>query len=89
MSAARPSTSQEDRRRDGRRLGNLTPLEYAINKTLGSADYERKREAYAQSRYRLTRNVVQTVWTPAAIRARQLEMAATAVRIWRIEDDGQ
>jgi len=80
------SFSHEDRRRDVRRLGNLTPLEYALNKSLGSADYARKREVFATSRYYLTNAVEQAEWTPASIRARQSTMAKEAVKIWRVDD---
>lgn len=76
----------EDRQRDVRRLGNLTPLEYRINKALGNADYSRKREAYATSIYHLTKSVDALEWSPAAVRARQAGMAEVAVRIWQIED---
>lgn len=80
------SFSHEDRQRDVRRLGNLTPLEWSLNKSLGSADYARKREAYAQSRYCLTKAIAQAEWTPAAVRARQAELAELAASIWRIDD---
>jgi hypothetical protein len=69
-----------------RRLGNLTLLEYEINRRLGSAPYDVKRERYAQSTFRMTRSIVQTEWSPAAVRARQMTMAEKAVGIWRIED---
>lgn len=80
------SFSSEDRRRDVCRLGNLTPLEWQLNKGLGSSEFARKREVYAQSRYRLTQEIAQQDWSPAAVRARQLVMAERAVAIWRIED---
>jgi hypothetical protein len=78
--------THEDRQRDVRRLGNLTPLEHHLNKGLGSADYGRKRDAYAQSGYRLTQSIVQAEWTPAAVRDRQAQMAEAAVAIWRVDD---
>lgn len=78
--------STEDRQRDVRRLGNLTPLEYQLNKELGNCEFERKRDAYARSSYALTRGIVNEEWTPAAIRARQARMADAAVRIWRIDE---
>lgn len=81
--------THEDRLRDVRRLGNLTPLEFLLNKSSGSVDFDRKREAYANSRYRLTNSIVQAQWSPAAIRARQAAMAEDAVQIWRIEDDAE
>jgi Protein of unknown function DUF262/Protein of unknown function (DUF1524) len=80
--------SLEARQRDVRRLGNLTPLELTLNKSLGSAEYARKSEAYVQSRYRLTNQIVQAEWTPDSIRSRQAMMADVAVGIWRIEDIG-
>jgi Protein of unknown function (DUF1524) len=80
--------SLEARQRDVRRLGNLTPLEPLLNKSLGSAEYSRKVEVYAQSRYLLTNQIVQAEWTPESIRARQGKMADVAVRIWRIEEIG-
>lgn len=80
------SFSNDDRQRDIRRLGNLTPLEYLLNKSLGNADYGRKRDTYARSGYRLTSCIVQAEWTPAAIRSRQAQMAEKATAIWRIED---
>jgi Protein of unknown function DUF262/Protein of unknown function (DUF1524) len=78
--------SSEDRRRDIYRLGNLTPLEWKLNKGLGSSDFARKREVYAKSRFHLTQSISHHDWSPASIRARQLQMAERAVAIWRIED---
>lgn len=78
--------SMEARQRDVRRLGNLTPLELPLNKVLGSAEFTRKREVYQQSRFRLTTRLQQAEWTPEAIRARQVELADVAARIWQIED---
>jgi hypothetical protein len=80
------SFSYEDRQRDVRRLGNLTPLEHLLNKGVGNADFGRKREAYERSRYHLTKSIDQAEWTPAAVRARQARMADLAVTIWRIDD---
>lgn len=77
--------SAEDMRRDVRRLGNLTPLEYTLNKGLGAAEYERKLEVYKQSGYRLTARIAAAHWTPDTIRARQREMAQLAAAIWRID----
>lgn len=83
------SFSHEDRLRDVRRLGNLTPLEQALNKSLGSADFARKREVYAQSRFVLTSSIDAADWSSAAIRARQQRMADTAAAIWRLDDVDQ
>lgn len=78
--------SPEDRQRDVRRLGNLTLLEYHLNKPLGNADFSRKREAYGLSKFTLTRSIDVEEWTPTSVRARQASMADAAVRRWRIED---
>lgn len=79
--------SIEDRQRFATRLGNLTPLEHALNKGLGTAEFENKRVVYQRSRYELTRGIAAGEWTPEAIRARQDALAELAVRVWRIESD--
>lgn len=68
------------------RLGNLTLLEYDINRSLGSAQYDIKRAGYAKSAFKMTQSILQAEWNPAAVRARQMSMADKAVSIWRIED---
>ena len=79
----------EDRARDVVRIGNLTPLESGLNRSLGAAGFERKREVYAGSRYALTRGVSGGEWTPEALRVRQAGMARLAVGIWRVPlEDG-
>jgi hypothetical protein len=78
--------SAEDRHRDLMRLGNLTPLEPVINRSLGAAPYEAKRNAYQQSPYALSKSITAVEWTPDALRARQRKMAELAVKTWRIEE---
>ena len=68
------------------RLGNLTLLEAAANRAVGSGDYAGKRAAYAASGYALTRRIPELAperWTPALLEARQRELADRAVRVWR------
>ncbi len=72
-----------------RRLGNLTLLDYSANRRLGTAGFERKREEYSRSPYRMTQAIVQEEWTPAAINARQAGLADKAVAIWRIDDKSE
>ncbi len=79
---------QEQRARDVVRVGNLTPLEAGLNRAVGAAGFERKREAYAQSGYALTRGITGEEWTPETLRARQAAMAEAAVGIWRVGEDG-
>lgn len=79
--------SAEDRLRDTTRLGNLTPLEYSLNRGLGASTFEQKWTIYQRSRYRITREVMRTEWSPAAIRERQVGMAERAVAVWNIDSD--
>lgn len=81
--------SAEDRLRDVRRLGNLTPLEGALNRGLGTAIYARKRIIYERSRYCMTQQIDVTEWTPGSIRVRQQKMAEMAALIWKIESEEQ
>lgn len=71
------------------RLGNLTLLELQANRGLGGTpDWGRKQAAYAQSAYQLARQVVVSEgWGPDQIAARQRELAALAVQIWRLDLD--
>jgi Protein of unknown function DUF262/Protein of unknown function (DUF1524) len=79
--------SAEDRVRDVSRLGNLTPLELALNKGLEASEYAKKRAVYQQSRYELTKGVTAVEWTPTTVRSRQEALAELAVRVWRVEVD--
>lgn len=74
----------EDRERDTVRLGNLTPLEWTLNREIANAAFETKRAAYQRSRYALTRAITAGDWTPAAVRARQADLAQRAVNRWRV-----
>jgi len=68
------------------RVGNLTLLEAALNRSVGNGEYTDKLSAYAQSTYRITRDVVEIApeeWTPELLEARQRRLAERAVHIWR------
>lgn len=70
------------------RLGNLTPLESSINRTLGNANYLEKAVAYARSGYSLTNHIPLLApedWTIAHIERRQGKLADAAVQIWRCD----
>lgn len=70
------------------RLGNLTLLEPALNRAVGNGGYREKVEAYAGSRYRLTRDVAEmapTEWTLALLEERQSRLARRAAHVWRPE----
>lgn len=77
--------SGAERERDLCRLGNLTPLEGALNRSIGASGYERKREVYAKSGFILTRTITAEEWSPSAIRERQRHLAELAVKAWSIE----
>ncbi len=68
------------------RLGNLTLLEAAMNRTVGNLEYAQKRDAYSRSIYATTKKIAEDApeqWTPELLEARQQAMAKRAVHIWR------
>ena len=68
------------------RVGNLTLLEAALNRSVGNGEYTDKLSAYAQSTYYITRDVVEIApehWTPELLEARQRRLAERAVHLWR------
>jgi hypothetical protein len=68
------------------RLGNLALLESGPNRTVGNAEYDQKRDAYATSMYATTKRIAADAperWTPELLEARQQFMARRAVHVWR------
>lgn len=68
------------------RLGNLTLLEANLNREIGCGLLAAKRPQYQRSAYSLTRNLAEQApddWTPAALEARQRQLAARATHLWR------
>ncbi|MHB8577372.1 MAG: HNH endonuclease family protein, partial [Dehalococcoidia bacterium] len=68
------------------RLGNLTLLEAAANRSIGNALYSEKRSAYRASSYVLTNEIPATApeeWTLSLLDDRQRELAKRAVTVWR------
>ncbi|MYF90762.1 MAG: HNH endonuclease, partial [Gemmatimonadetes bacterium] len=68
------------------RLGNLTLLEAATNRTVGNAAYADKCAAYNKSSYVLTKKIPEIApeqWTPELVDERQRQLAARAVHLWR------
>jgi hypothetical protein len=76
--------SSDERQRLKARIGNLTLLEPALNRNLGSADFATKRVSYAQSRFLITRSIDADEWTPDTVRLRQERLAELAVNIWSV-----
>jgi hypothetical protein len=72
--------------KDANRLGNLALLEDAINRRLGNATFQEKREGYLESSYVSTQDIAQlstSEWTPDFLNDRQKRMADIAKKIWR------
>ena len=70
------------------RIGNLTLLEAGLNREVANAGYAEKVQAYARSRYSLTRAVLEMApedWTPARLDARQRRLADRVVHLWRAD----
>ena len=70
------------------RLGNLTLIEAPVNKEVGNKAYPDKQAAYARSIYALTRRIAEMApeeWTPEFVDARQKQLAARAVHVWRAD----
>lgn len=65
------------------RIGNLIPLEPSLNRQVGNELYLIKREAYQQSGYKLTQNILAEEWTPNTLATRQKHLAKRATHIWR------
>jgi hypothetical protein len=68
------------------RLGNLTLLEPTRNRDVGNQTFAEKIAVYRESRYELTSTLASEPpeeWTPAAIEARQRNLAARSVHLWR------
>ena len=70
------------------RIGNLTLLESATNRSIGNAAYLDKVVAYGRSRYALSKNIPEMApeqWTPELLEERQRRLAARAVHLWRVD----
>lgn len=70
------------------RIGNLTPLEAAANRSIGNRPYEEKKGAYQQSGFLITRKLADEYhqWTPERIASRQHWLANQAAAIWRLSE---
>ncbi|MEN8444990.1 MAG: HNH endonuclease family protein, partial [Cyanobacteria bacterium J06555_13] len=66
------------------RVGNMTPLENSLNRKIGRESYDKKRQAYEQSVYSITKDIQAEDWTMDSVVWRQERMAKRAVHIWRV-----
>ena len=74
------------------RVGNTTLLEPAVNRRAGGSPYPQKRIAYEQNACTLTRWIAEMVpeeWNFALMEARQRQLAARAVPVWRSDFAGR
>ena len=81
------SFTNEERESLCGRLGNLTLLPDNVNREIGNASYEEKRQKFQSSPYKLTQEIAENYseWSPSTIESRQKEMAKIATSIWRID----
>lgn len=73
------------------RLGNLTLLDKRLNRDAGNRAFAEKRVLYAQSAYRMPRQLDEHAapeWNATTIEARQRRMAEIARSIWRADFAG-
>jgi hypothetical protein len=68
------------------RLGNYSLLERPLNaQQAGNAAFPVKQQAYAQSQYQTSRELIEyTEWTEEAIARRQARMAGVAKAVWAL-----
>ena len=78
----------DDQQRDAftYRLGNLTLLATADNRTLGNTSFSKKRPIYKKSQFAITRKLAENfdAWTAEKIRSHQTWMGKQATAIWRV-----
>lgn len=69
------------------RLGNMTLLEAKLNRELGNATYQLKRDIYEKSSLRVARDVSKHYDTRSEerVNARQKQLAKIACELWRID----
>lgn len=68
-----------------KRLGNLALMSSKINSTIGNESFEEKKQIYKDSSFYWTNKISESqTWLKESINNRQLEMARTAVKVWKI-----
>ncbi|OWU66100.1 MAG: hypothetical protein CBB60_001285 [Armatimonadetes bacterium Cent15-Ar3] len=67
------------------RLGNMVLLQAKVNRRIANLDFAHKRQRLIACDYQTTKSVGQCLnWTPAELEKRQLEMAKSAIKIWKV-----
>jgi hypothetical protein len=69
------------------RIGNITLLERGKNRDVGNVGYAVKRDAYANSRFHLTKAIAEHYdeWNERKLAARQKKLADVACAVWRMD----
>jgi hypothetical protein len=79
-----PQFTDDDRKSEVHRIGNLALLSKGPNDKIGNRPYSFKKPILARSRLELTSTVAQSpIWTKATIAARQEDLADLALKTWR------
>lgn len=78
-----PSIDPELQRALYRRIGNMCLLRARVNSDLKSGGFQKKKQAYADSKFQLTREVANHAdWGQDEINQRQKKLASLAVKTW-------
>lgn len=66
-------------------IGNMTLLEAGKNNSeAADKDFASKKNVYKTSKFSLTRNIIDSTWTPQSIRNRQAHLGKLATGIWKV-----
>lgn len=66
------------------RIGNMTLISPELNRRLGNADFDTKKQVYAQDCLEITKRILdEDNWTANEINRRQNWLASEAVKLWR------
>lgn len=66
-------------------IGNLTLLEPSLNRDVGNANFETKKEIYSKSKIAITQQICHySEWNPETIKQRARELAKAVEQVWRL-----
>lgn len=66
------------------RLGNYTLLESHLNRECDTLVFDKKKQIYQRSQYKMTNIINYNDWTPTSLENRQIDLAKKASSIWRV-----
>lgn len=68
------------------RLGNYTLLEAKKNaQVCGSQPFEKKKDVYHSSQYKMTLSIKASEWNPVVLKQRQEKLAKIAASVWKVD----